>query len=67
MSQVFLCNPGDPSGFVPTTEESVRITTKPIKIPPKTVVTLNNTNPIWYYDGQIGHCQAGMVGITNPP
>lgn len=67
VSQVFLCNPGYPSGFVPTTGESVSITTKPINIPPRTVCYLNNTNPIWYYYGQISHYQAGMVGIINPP
>jgi len=30
-------------------------------------VTINDTNPIWYYCGQVGHCQAGMVGVINPP
>ncbi|KAE8381337.1 Cupredoxin [Aspergillus bertholletiae] len=30
-------------------------------------LTVNDTNPIWYYCGQIGHCQAGMVGVINPP
>ncbi|KAF3391104.1 hypothetical protein DPV78_011071 [Talaromyces pinophilus] len=30
-------------------------------------VTINDTNPIWYYCGQPGHCQAGMVGVINPP
>lgn len=66
-----LYKPGDPCGFVSTTEESVIITTKPITTNPinipTTVVTLNNTNPIWYYYSQIGPCQAGMVGIINPP
>jgi plastocyanin len=34
-----------------------------------TIFTLmiNDTNPIWYYCGQVGHCQAGMVGVINPP
>jgi len=31
------------------------------------VVTVNDTNPIWFYCAQIGHCQAGMVGVINPP
>ncbi|OJJ66114.1 hypothetical protein ASPBRDRAFT_189154 [Aspergillus brasiliensis CBS 101740] len=29
-------------------------------------LTVNDTNPIWFYCGQIGHCQAGMVGVINP-
>ncbi|KAF3392668.1 hypothetical protein F1880_008576 [Penicillium rolfsii] len=35
----------------------------------KTVFTLtvNSTDPIWYYCGVQGHCQAGMVGVINPP
>ncbi|KAE8135658.1 Cupredoxin [Aspergillus pseudotamarii] len=46
------------SGFIaPTTGESDTVFT----------VTVNDTNPIWYYCGQIGHCQAGMVGVINPP
>ncbi|KAJ5624328.1 cupredoxin [Penicillium lagena] len=31
------------------------------------VLTVNDTNPIWFYCGQVGHCQAGMVGVINPP
>ncbi|KAJ6024656.1 cupredoxin [Penicillium herquei] len=45
------------SGFVPTSEESKTVFT----------LTINNTDPIWYYCGQEGHCQAGMVGVINPP
>jgi plastocyanin len=30
-------------------------------------VTVNDTNPIWFYCGQVGHCQGGMVGVINPP
>jgi plastocyanin len=30
-------------------------------------VTIKDTNPIWYYCGQVSHCQAGMVGVINPP
>ncbi|KAE8406454.1 Cupredoxin [Aspergillus pseudonomiae] len=29
-------------------------------------LTVNDTKPIWFYCGQIGHCQAGMVGVINP-
>ncbi|RHZ62998.1 hypothetical protein CDV55_104021 [Aspergillus turcosus] len=46
------------SGFVPATNgESSEVFT----------LTVNDTNPIWFYCGQIGHCQAGMVGVINPP
>ncbi|RAQ47363.1 extracellular serine-rich protein [Aspergillus flavus] len=46
------------SGFIaPTTGESDTVFT----------VTVNDTKPIWYYCGQVGHCQAGMVGVINPP
>jgi hypothetical protein len=31
------------------------------------LVTINTTDPIYYYCGQIGHCQGGMVGVINPP
>ncbi|KAJ6024689.1 hypothetical protein N7540_005486 [Penicillium herquei] len=29
-------------------------------------LTVNDTHPIWFYCGQVGHCQAGMVGVINP-
>ncbi|KAJ5733261.1 hypothetical protein N7533_013708, partial [Penicillium manginii] len=29
-------------------------------------LTVNDTNPIWFYCGQVGHCAAGMVGVINP-
>lgn len=45
------------SGFFPTTAESKTVFT----------VTVNNTDPIWFYCGVQGHCQAGMVGVINPP
>ncbi|KAF9892138.1 hypothetical protein FE257_002544 [Aspergillus nanangensis] len=46
------------SGFIgPTSGESKTVFT----------ITVNNTDPIWYYCGQIGHCQAGMVAVINPP
>lgn len=31
------------------------------------VTTVNSTDPIWYYCSLPGHCQAGMVGVVNPP
>lgn len=31
------------------------------------VVTVNNTDPIWYYCSEYMHCQHGMVGVVNPP
>jgi plastocyanin len=30
-------------------------------------ITINDTNPIWGYCGQTGHCQAGMVFGFNTP
>ncbi|KIW04749.1 uncharacterized protein PV09_04475 [Verruconis gallopava] len=30
-------------------------------------LTVNSTDPIWLYCPQVGHCQAGMVGVINPP
>ncbi|GFF46716.1 cupredoxin [Aspergillus lentulus] len=46
------------SGFIPATNgESSEVFT----------LTVNDTSPIWYYCGQVGHCQAGMVGVINPP
>ncbi|KAJ5138059.1 hypothetical protein N7526_004292 [Penicillium atrosanguineum] len=34
--------------------------------PPVFTLTVNDTKPIWFYCGQVGHCQAGMVGVINP-
>jgi plastocyanin len=31
------------------------------------VVTVNDTNPIWFYCSEFMHCQLGMVGVVNPP
>lgn len=31
------------------------------------VVTVNSTDPLWFYCGQVSHCQGGMVGVINPP
>jgi plastocyanin len=30
-------------------------------------VTINDTNPIWFYCVIPTHCQSGMVGVINPP
>lgn len=30
-------------------------------------VTINNTDPIWFYCSEVEHCQNGMVGVINPP
>lgn len=36
------------------------------------VITINDTNPIWFYCSQgvpavYTHCAYGMVGVINPP
>ncbi|KAF2669717.1 Cupredoxin [Microthyrium microscopicum] len=30
-------------------------------------ITVNSTDPIWFYCAQVTHCQSGMVGVINPP
>jgi len=30
-------------------------------------IDVTSTDPIWFYCAQVGHCQAGMVGVINPP
>jgi plastocyanin len=30
-------------------------------------LTVNDTNPIWFYCATLGHCEAGMAGVINPP
>jgi plastocyanin len=30
-------------------------------------ITVNDTKPIWFYCGYPSHCEAGMVGVINPP
>jgi plastocyanin len=36
--------------------------------PPTTFsINVSSTDPIWYYCSTPGHCQAGMVGVINPP
>ena len=34
---------------------------------PPFTITVNSTDPIWFYCTQVSHCQAGMVGVINPP
>jgi plastocyanin len=31
------------------------------------IVTINDTNPIWFYCTETMHCQLGMAGVINPP
>lgn len=36
--------------------------------PPTTfAINVTDTNPLWFYCSTPGHCQAGMVGVINPP
>ena len=35
-------------------------------VPQHFVVTINDTQPHWFYCGQDGLCNAGMVGVINP-
>jgi len=45
------------SGYVPVTSGmSDRVFT----------ITIKNTDPIWFYCSQEGHCEGGMVGVINP-
>jgi len=30
-------------------------------------ITINDTNPIWFYCAFPTHCQSGMAGVINPP
>jgi plastocyanin len=30
-------------------------------------ITINNTDPIWFYCSETEHCQNGMVAVINPP
>lgn len=55
------CTPSDNgfnSDFVRTTSGAANRTF---------VVTVNNTDPIWFYCSQGRHCQSGMVGVVNAP
>lgn len=31
------------------------------------LVTVNSTNPMWFYCSTPSHCQSGMAGVINPP
>jgi len=54
-------NNGFWSGFVPTTStESVANSTFTYEVK-------NASAPVWFYCTQGMHCQAGMVGVINPP
>jgi plastocyanin len=46
------------SGFIVPTEGEANQTF---------VVTVNDTEPIWFYCSEYMHCQLGMVGVVNPP
>lgn len=30
-------------------------------------LTINDTNPIWFFCATISHCETGMSGVINPP
>jgi plastocyanin len=30
-------------------------------------LTINDTNPIWFFCATIGHCETGMAGVINAP
>lgn len=50
------------SGFMPVAAGAAMM--------PVFTVMINDTKPIWYYCSQASpksHCQAGMVGVINPP
>ena len=54
------CSPLDNgffSGYVPSAAGEA---------PNSFVITVQDTNPIYYYCSQASHCQAGMIGIINP-
>lgn len=54
-------NNGFWSGFVPTTD-SQKVADMTF-----TMEVKNASAPIWFYCTQGQHCQAGMVGVINPP
>ncbi|MCJ1413159.1 hypothetical protein MMC19_007263 [Ptychographa xylographoides] len=57
IANVMPSTPGLFSGFQPTTGLTTPVYT----------ILINDTMPIWYYCSQGMHCQAGMVGVINPP
>lgn len=48
---------GIKSGFVPVAANATQT--------PVFSVLVNDTNPIWLYCGQVGHCQQGMAMVIN--
>ena len=46
------------SGFIPSSNGEA---------PDTFVITVSDSNPIWLYCPQFGHCQGGQVGVINPP
>ncbi|KAH9866666.1 hypothetical protein J1614_008359 [Plenodomus biglobosus] len=54
-------NNGFWSGFVPTTDATAAANWT------FTYEVTNASQPIWFYCTQGQHCQAGMVGVINPP
>lgn len=30
-------------------------------------LTINDTNPIWFFCATLGHCESGMAGVINAP
>ncbi|KAI0094609.1 hypothetical protein BDY19DRAFT_913727 [Irpex rosettiformis] len=46
------------SGFMPVAANSTDI--------PTWTITVNDTNPLWFFCGQTGHCGKGMVFAVNP-
>jgi plastocyanin len=51
--------PGFDSGFMPVAANDAT--------PHLFTITVNDTNPIWAYCRQVGHCGSGMVMGINPP
>jgi len=55
------CNPSTPGVFSGTFSPSSGVDSQVF------VLTVNSTSPMWLYCGQIGHCNAGMAMVINPP
>lgn len=56
------CQPANGTGFA-----SGAITTSSGLNAQVFTIKINDTNPIWFYCGFPGHCQAGMTGVINAP
>ncbi|KAL6705138.1 hypothetical protein ACN47E_007243 [Coniothyrium glycines] len=67
VAQAAFANPCQPmargfwSGYVPTTN------TQAVANETFTYTVTNASAPVWFYCTQGQHCQAGMVGVINPP